>query len=222
MSSFLKRICDDSQLHTGTIEDTGYKISQILYENHTLFDMVQGCINDTLTGTNKLYMVYDEAGKICLKNIANMQLDLVINKNTAENFDYSSSINNDTYNRIKIQHSSSDKGIGQYTVVEDHKNIANWGVLQYFEAVSDWENEAKYKEKAKNLLKLYNLKKRSLTVKGCIGDIRCRAGTSPFFNLELGDLNLKNRMLIEEATHVFKDNQHTMDLRLSGKGEFYA
>ncbi len=38
-------------------------------------------------------------------------------------------------------------------------------------------------------------------------------------NLALGDMNLKNFMLVEKAKHTFKLNQHLMDLTLRG-GEF--
>ncbi len=42
-------------------------------------------------------MLYDDAGKLALKNIANMALDLVIEEQTAESYDYESSIDDEVY-----------------------------------------------------------------------------------------------------------------------------
>ena len=218
---FLKLILDDFLLKGGTIENTGWFMNQVLFDNHSLFDMIQSCIDETLMGTGKLYCLYDDYGKICFRNIHNMVLDLLIDKDTAENFDYTTSIDSDTYNRVMIQHTDSEKGIGNYVVSEDYKTIKNWGVLQKFEAVNEWNNEAQLREKAKHLLELHNRRKRTLSVNGCIGDVRCRAGTSVYTDLALGDLNLKSYMLVEEAKHTFENNYHSMDLKLSGASEFY-
>lgn len=220
-SDFLKRICSDFSLKTGTIEDTGAKLD-ILYTNDTLFDMVQGCIDGTVTKTGKLYCLYDDYGKITLKDIDNLKLNYVITDENSENFDYISTIDSETYNRIKIQKADDEKKLYEYVVEEDKTNIKQWGILQHFEEWGNEQNEAQVREKAKNLLKLYNLKKRSLSVKGCFGDIRVRGGNSVLVQLALGDLpKLNNYMLVEEAKHTFENNHHTMELRLSGDREFY-
>ena len=40
-------------------------------------------------------------------------------------------------------------------------------------------------------------------------------------NLDLGDMKLKNFMLVEKVTHKFNLDEHVMDLTLRG-GEFVA
>lgn len=40
-------------------------------------------------------------------------------------------------------------------------------------------------------------------------------------NLALGDMNLKNFMLVEKVTHTFKLDEHFMELKVRG-GEFVA
>lgn len=221
-STFIKRICDDMLVTTGEIEDTGYAIGQLCYTDDTLFDMIQGSLDDTVMATNQLFCIYDDFGQVKLKNIKNLKLDYAITAETAENFDYTSSIDSNTYNRIKIQKASSDKGLSDIVVEEDVKTIHDWGVLQKFEQWGENQNEAQAKEMAKSLLKLYNNKTRSLGVSGCKGDVRVRAGTSVLCRLSLGDMpQLCNYMLVEEAKHTFEENTHVMSLRLSGKGEFY-
>ena len=38
-------------------------------------------------------------------------------------------------------------------------------------------------------------------------------------NLNLGDVKLRNFMLVESCKHIYKENEHWMDLTLRG-GEF--
>ena len=83
-STFLRRVCSDFLLKTGTIEESGFVIKQILYTNDALFDMVQGTVDDTLMATGKLFCLYDDFGEITFKNINSLLLDYVVTDNTAE------------------------------------------------------------------------------------------------------------------------------------------
>lgn len=219
----LKRICNDFELKTGTIEDTKYIEPLVFFDNHTLFDMMQTMLDYTVMNTGKLYCLYDDFGEINLRDVNNMKLDLLITKDTAENFDYVSSIEN-TYNRVKIQAADSEKkALGQYVFSEDVANIRKWGKLQYFDNWGKDMNEAQMKAKADALLKLYNQVQRSLSVTGCLGDIRVRAGTGVFFDHSiLGDLpSGVYYKIVEEARHTFENGHHSMDLTLMGSESFY-
>jgi len=70
-------------------------------------------------------------------------------------------------------------------------------------------------------LKLYNSKTRNLKIMNVLGDTRVRAGSMVVINLALGDVNVKNFMLVEKVKHTFKLDAHFMDLTLRG-GEFIA
>ena len=96
------------------------------------------------------------------------------------------------------------------------ENINKWGVLQYYDTLQKGENG---KAKADALLELYNKKTRNLKIKNTFGDCRVRAGSLIGVHLDLGDVKLKNWMLVESCKHVFKLNEHFMDLTLRG-GEF--
>ena len=75
--------------------------------------------------------------------------------------------------------------------------------------------------KADALLKLYNKKTRNLKLTNVFGDNRVRAGSLIVVNLSLGDVTVKNFMLVEKCTHTYKESEHWMDLTLRG-GEFVA
>ena len=53
-SELTKRLANDFNLNTGTIEDTGYSIGTIVEENQTLFDIIGNALDETLLNTGKL------------------------------------------------------------------------------------------------------------------------------------------------------------------------
>ena len=213
----LTRIADDFLLKVGSVANTGYVIPKFNKDNMTLFDIILDAIDDTVEATGNLYFIYDDFGKIMLKNIKDTKIDLLIDNTTAENFDYTSSIDNNTYNRIVLT-DSEDKSERNVVKVQDAKHIRQWGVLQHYESMSNGGNT---KANANALLELYNKVHRSLTIQGHQGDIRCRAGSGVYLDLYLGDLPGKQHMLVEKAVHTFKHDEHTMDLTLIGAGTFY-
>lgn len=145
-----------------------------------------------------------------------MTLDLLIDKDTAENFSYTSSIDQQTYNKIKLTYDNDKTGEREVYITKDSSKINSWGVLQYYEKLQKGENG---KAKADALLKLYNQKTRNLKVENAFGDLRCRAGSLIPVQLYLGDMNVSSYLLVEKATHEFKNDQHLMSLNLRG-GEF--
>ena len=103
-------------------------------------------------------------------------------------------------------------------IAQDSSNINRWGILQYFDTLQEGENG---QAKADALLSLYNKKTRSLRITNALGDNRVRAGSMIVVNLDLGDVKLKNFMLVEKCKHTYKESEHWMDLTLRG-GEFIA
>ena len=214
----IQMIAEDFKMQTGSIENTGFKIASRVEENTSLFDMIQNALDITLENRSTMYVMYDDFGKITLKSLENMRLNLLIDEETCENFDYTSSIDSDTYNRIKLTYDNEETGTREVYITQDGNNINSWGILQYFETLQKGENG---KAKADALLYLYNQKTRNLTIKNAFGDTRVRAGSLIPVVLNLGDIKLQNLMLVEKCKHQFKQNQHLMDLTLRG-GEFIA
>lgn len=217
-SDLLKRIASDFGMRLGTVEDTGYTLETIVEENQTLFDMIQNALDETLTNTGQLYCLYDDVGKLTLKNINSMKLNLLIDKETGENFSYESSIDEQTYNRVKLAYNNDKTGKRELYIAQDSETMNQWGVLQYFEEV---QTQTGAPAKANALLKLYDQKTRKLTVKNAFGDVRVKAGCAVVVSLDLGDISVNNYMVVNKVIHTFADNQHTMELDLIG-GEFVA
>lgn len=217
-SDLLKRIATDFRLNLGTVEDTGYTLETIVEENQTLFDMIQSALDETLMNTKQLYVLYDDAGKLTLKNINTMKLNLLIDEETGENFSYESSIDEQTYNKIKLAYNDEKTGKRELFIAQDGAKMNQWGVLQYFEEV---QTKTGASAKADALLKLYDQKTRKLTIQNAFGDVRVRAGSTVVVALNLGDIVTNNYMVVNKVTHTFRGDEHMMELDLIG-GEFIA
>ena len=118
-SDLLKRLAADFRLNLGSVEDTGYTLETIVEEDSTLFDMIQNALDETLMNTGQLFCLYDDAGKLTLKNINSMKLNLLIDEETGETFDYSSSIDEQTYNKIKLTYDNEQTGKRELYIAQD-------------------------------------------------------------------------------------------------------
>lgn len=214
----IKMIATDFKLQTGTIENTGFKIASRIEENTSLFDMIQNALDLTLENQKRMYVMFDDFGKITLKGLESMQLNLLIDEETGENFDYTSSIDDQTYNKVKLTYDNEDTGKREVYIAQDSANMNQWGVLQHFDTLQKGENG---QAKANALLSLYNKKTRNLSIKNAFGDVRVRAGSMVAVMLYLGDVKVQNIMLVEKCKHEFTESQHLMNLTLRG-GEFIA
>lgn len=215
-SELIKMIAGDFNLKVGDIEDTGFKIAQRVEDNKTLFDVIYNALDLTLISTGKLFVLYDDFGKLTLKNIENMKLDTLINENTAEDFDYTSSIDGDTFNKIKLIYDNKNTGKREVFIAEDGEHINQWGVLQYYETIQEGMNGKAIADSLINRKTGKNRKTRNLDIKGALGDLRVRAGSSVPVSLNLGDIITNNYLVVDSCTHYFYENYHKMDLHLIG------
>lgn len=215
-SQVIQMIASDFNLNTGSVEGTSYVIPSRVEDNQSLFDIIQNALDLELQNKGELFCLYDKFGSLTLQNIGSMKLDLVIDATNAEDFDYTSTIDQNTYNQIKLTYDNDETGAREVYITKDSSHINQWGVLQYYEKLQEGENG---QSKADALLKLYNAKTRNLKINNILGDVRCRAGTMPIVNLNLGDMIVSSYLLVEKATHTFKNEQHLMSLNLRG-GEF--
>lgn len=218
---FLRMVAADYVLNVGVLENTKYVIESRIEENTSLFEMIENALDLTLTNTGEMFVLYDDFGQLMLRQLSSMivgnqEAYLMIDEETGENFEYTSSIDDNTYNKIKLTYDNEDTGVREVYIAQDSSNINKWGVLQYFDTLNKGENG---QTKADALLKLYNKKTRNLKLTNILGDNRVRAGSMIVVNLDLGEIKIRNFMLVESCKHIYKENEHWMDLTLRG-GEF--
>lgn len=216
----LKEIADDYGLKWGIVEDTKYIIPHRVEDNATLFDILGAASDLTTVNTGKIYVLYDDFGNICLREISSMLLPLLIDSETCSSYSYTTSIDQNTYNRIKLSLDNEDTGERELYIANSEDSQARWGILQYYESVSNG-TPAEIQERASLLLPYYNKLQRTLSLSKCLGDIRVRGGSSVCVNLALGDIQVQGYMLVEKVKHTFANGEHWMDLNVSGiRGEF--
>lgn len=109
-SEVIKMVAEDFQLNVGELEDTGYKIASRVEDNQTLFDIIQNALDETLKATGQMYVLYDNVGKLTLKSLGNMKLNMLVDEDTAGDYDYKSSIATQTYDKIKLSYENKETG----------------------------------------------------------------------------------------------------------------
>lgn len=212
----VKMIASDFKLAVGEIEDTGYIIGARREEKETLFDIILNAIDLTNVNTKRLYTLYDDFGKLCLKNINNMRLPLMFISDDVSliDFSYKTDIDSDTYNRIKLYKDDNEKGTREVYIAEDSLNQAKWGILQYYESVPDHYNSAQIQEVANRLLTLKNRIKKTLSIEflaNNLGEEKIRGGSGIMVKIDdLGESSACNWFMVNKATHTFKNNEHTV------------
>lgn len=203
-------------LKTGTIANTKFVIKKRAEDNASVFDIIQNALDETLMAKNKIYVLYDNVGKLTLQDITKMKVNTcLIDEETCENYSYKASIDADVYNQVKLVYANKKKGTYDLYVSKDTKNINKWGVLQYEDNI---ETPDIGKLKSQALLKLYNQLSRTITIDKVIGNVKVRAGSMVPVMLSIGDMTIKNYMLVEKAVHTIENGRYTMKLSVSGGG----
>lgn len=216
-SDVSQEIFKNLELRVGTIEDTGYSIPTIQEDDKKYLDIIYNALNKTVTATAKTFVLYDDYGYLNLKDINNMKQDIVISDDSnLGNYEWENSIE-ESYNRIKfVRDNEETKGRDVY-IAQDADSIAKWGRLQLFKKVDDKLNKAQIEEMVNGNLKLKNKETRKLKLKDILGtetslDVKLRGGAGIYVDIK--KRNIAQYYLIEEATHKFTKNEHTMDFDL--------
>lgn len=215
----IKQIAKKFNLQTGTLANTKYVIPKRMDDNTTLFDAIQNALDATTMMKGKVYVLYDKVGKLTLSDVSKLMIDeCLVDEETGRDFSYEVSIDEETYNQIKLMYENKETGKYDIYIAKNSKKINKWGVLQYTDKIDD-PDVGKLKSKA--LLKLYSKAKKTLSITGVIGNKKVRAGVLVPVIMKVHELDIANYMLVEKVTHTFKNREWTMDLIVSG-GDFSA
>lgn len=109
-TQIIKALCQDYNLKTGTFVNTSYAIPAVVEENISALDIVLNTLEETLLNTGKMYVLYDDFGKLILQNVENMVSETLVFEESAEDYDYSTSIDDETYNSIVLYYKPSEDG----------------------------------------------------------------------------------------------------------------
>lgn len=219
-AQLLRMLANDCnpKLYLGIVADTKYVFTSRVEEDQEFFTIMKNALDITTQNTGVVYVLYDDYGKICLRDVKTLKLDILIDEESGESFEYTTSIDENTYNKIKLSRENKKTGKREIFIAQDSENMNQWGMLQYTDTVEEGENA---KVKANALLALYNRKSRKLHINKVFGDTRVRGGSTLGVQLYLGDLTVAKFMMVETVKHSFYESDHRMDLKLIG-GDFVA
>mgnify|MGYP000632844809 CR=1 FL=1 len=107
-------MAEDFEVKCGEMADTAYKIPKRREDGSTILDMAQNALDLTMIHTKKMFVLYDDCGELKLTDVEALQTDLYIDAETAQNLEYTSTVDKDVYNLIKL---SVDDGSGGHRLV---------------------------------------------------------------------------------------------------------
>lgn len=212
LTQIVKQICAEFHLKTGVLEDTAYPLGRLLFDGKDCLDTIYDCKRLTLQKTKRLYYMKDVAGVVVLRSIESSMSTLMIDpESLMSGYNYERSIDEQTYNRIKLVRDNKQTGKRELYIAQDSNTIKKWGLLQYYEKLDDAVNPEAAKEKADALLFLRNRVSQTLSL-DLLGEKSVRAGNMLFVSLP--EANLKRYLLCTCATHTFTNTAHTVKVNL--------
>lgn len=214
-TEIITELAKDFDLTCGDLEDTSYVIPRFRAGEQTLLDMMQSALDETTRNTKNVFVLYDDYGKLTVKNMENMGINILVDSETAENYQYTSTIDRDTYNRIKLYFDNKDTMQREVWIAEDSDTISKWGLLQLVKSVNP-DKVSSLSEKAKSMLSCYNRVRQELTIRNALGYDSVRGGSSIWLKLTIDGKEYQMRVLVERVRHEFRDGEHFMDLNVRG------
>ncbi len=211
-----KKICSDYSIVSKVLHTSNYVLPSRVNDNKTLAEIIQYAFDKTLIDTGDWFMMRDNFGTLEHINVWENRTNLVIGDQSLLNdYNYESSIDDDTYNQVKLVKENKDTKKREIYIVKDSSTINKWGVLQYFEKVDESMNSAQITERANMLLKHYNKPTKSLKL-DCIGDLRVTPGCGVVLlikDLE-SEVPYNKYVIVDKVSHSFENNSHMMSLEV--------
>jgi len=208
----LRRICSENDLQLGQVADCGLRLAAHSFDNRRYLDMLTEVLDEVWQAKGSRYFLYDEGGRLCLQSCWDLRVNLLLAADCIGGYVYATSIDEKTYNRVKVIYEDKRKGLRKEFVAEDGERIRDWGVLQLVSKNADAKQQTY--SKARELLQRYRGRQESLALENVPGDWRVRGGSMVGVRLDLGDQLVDCWALVKRAEHRILGGSCLMDLSL--------
>lgn len=218
-SDIFAKICREYVLKGTVVNASTFKCPPKVYPDKSLYEMIQTSLDVTMINTGKWYIVRDNFGTLEHVDILNLHSQLVIGDASGlVGFKYTTSIEKDVYNQIKLYRDNDKTKKREVVIVNDTinggQNLKEWGILQLYEKVDETMNLAQMEARARGLLKLYNSRERTLQLK-VVGVPKIFAGSLIGCKIaDLGDITMNATLLVTKCEHNIDNEEHIMELEV--------
>ena len=127
LDAFLNRVGATlgDRIRLGQVDSTEYPLPKYNFDNKTYLDMLYQSISDNLVGNGYHYTLRDNFGAIDLRDTVDLRLPLIIgDRSLATDYGYIVSIDDDTYNFVKVAKDDKKAGVRDVYIAEDSANIS--------------------------------------------------------------------------------------------------
>ncbi len=208
----LRRICSENNMQLGKVADCGLRLGAHSFDNRRYLDMLAEVLAEVWQARGRRYFVYDDCGVVCLQSCWDMRVNILLAADCIGGYEYATSIDEKTYNRVKVIYEDKRKGLRKEFVAEDGGKIADWGVLQLVSKNADAKQQTY--SRARELLQLYRQRRESLLVLQAPGNIMVRGGSMVGVRLNLGEQLVDCWALVKRAEHLIEQGNCLMNLSL--------
>lgn len=213
-SEIIKRLCNDFQIPMGNIKDTGYKIPSLVVDGETLYDIAYKAIYATFKHTGKRFHLRTEQGKVNLIEKKDTVRQWIIEDGVnLLDYNYETSIE-DSASSVVMVAGEEKKAI---TISKTDNDLTkSFGVIQHYEKITDKLNKAQLQERVNQVLADKGKIQRKFSL-DALGIYSVITGTA--IHVIAKDLGIAKGYYVEDDSHTFKGNSHTMSLTLSETDE---
>lgn len=187
-----------------------------LYKDMTISDIIKSILSEVHDETGKSYRMEMTRGKFCIRRSGYIKIKPKYVDELGEKVSCTKACSvtgtrsiEDMKNQIIIAGTGEKKAQIKATV-KDSKSIKKYGLLSQVETVEK-TNQAKAKQKGKNLLKKLNKKTVSFTCE-MPGSTIIKAGRKIYFNRP--EAGIKGWYKVKSATHNVSEGKYTVSLEM--------
>jgi len=211
-SQIFEKICKDYNLRYTVKVPSNYKPEAYLFDNKTLYSIIKRGMDYANVNENAQYFIQDRFGTLTWSELSYEKTNIQLGDNSlVTSYTYEKSIDNDTYNQVKMYRENKTTGKRDVWLVKDSNNIKKWGILQFLKKADDDANASQVKETAKNYLKVKNQQTETFKLEA-EGIKELVAGKGIKVSIPREGIN--KWMWIKTSTHKFTKFTHTMELEV--------
>lgn len=211
-SQIFEKICQDYGLKYWVKVPSGYVPQAYVHDNKTLFSIIERGLQLADIYENRQYFIRDVFGTLVWSEFEYEKTDIIMGANSVmTSYNYSRSIDSDTYNQVKLYKEDKNTGRRDIWIVRDSDNIKRWGTLQFLQKADDNANAEQVRETTQNYLYVKNRETEKLKI-SAEGVLQLTAGKGIKIIIEKEGID--KWMWIKSSSHTFTRDKHTMELEV--------